>query len=101
VIDQKAVEKLSAFERVESEDSQAKGIGEQTLDTQVVKLKDLTLGRLKLDEIIAGAMDLSHIAATYEDLGLEVFDMILGGDLLLQCKAIINYEKGWIKLHRP
>ena len=101
VIHHETLQQLTAYEFLEAEDSQARGIGDQLLDTRVVNLRELKLGRLTIDEFYVGAIDLSHISATYEELGLEGFDLIIGGDLLHEYAAVINYEKSWIRLKRP
>ncbi len=92
---------LSALKKVKlmsESESQAKGIGEQMLDTTVAKIKKLKLGRLEIENLYVGVLDLSHITMTYQTIGVEPFDMILGGDILEHFNAVINYKKGWLKL---
>lgn len=89
---------LKKVKLISESESQAKGIGEQMLDTTVAKIKKLKLGRLEIEDLYVGVLDLSHITATYQTIGVEPFDMILGGDILEHFNAIINYKKGWLKL---
>ncbi len=89
---------LKKVKLISESESQAKGIGEQMLDTTVAKIKKLKLGRLEIEDLYVGVLDLSHITATYQAIGVEPFDMILGGDILEHFNAIINYKKGWLKL---
>lgn len=89
---------LKKVKLISESESQAKGIGEQMLDTTVAKIKKLKLGRLEIEDLYVGVLDLSHITATYQAIGVDPFDMILGGDILEHFNAIINYKKGWLKL---
>jgi hypothetical protein len=90
---------LKKIEIFQQEDSLAKGIGDQVLKTEMAHLPKIRLGRFKMEGLIVGVMDLSHISVTYSSMGLEPFHVILGGDLLEHYQAVINYKKGWLKLH--
>lgn len=76
----------------------AKGLGSQELTTGILLLKSIRLGKIKIESMLVGQLDLSHITLAYNGLGIQPFDVILGGDLLFQYQAVINYEKMWMKL---
>lgn len=99
VLGKDVIDLLKKVELLNEGASQAKGIGEQMLDTTVAKIKKLKLGRFELSDIYVGVLDLSHITQTYQSIGVKPFDMILGGDVLEHFDAIINYKKACLKLH--
>jgi len=89
---------LKNVKLVSESESQAKGIGEQMLDSTVAKIKKLKIGRLEIEDLYVGVLDLDHITTTYQTIGVEPFDMIVGGDILEHFEAIINYGKSYLKL---
>ncbi|MBI1222127.1 MAG: hypothetical protein GC180_05940 [Bacteroidetes bacterium] len=100
VLGKDAIDILKKVELISESSSQAKGIGEQMLETTVAKVKKLRIGSFELKDIYTGVLDLSHITQTYQSIGVKPFDMILGGDILDHFQAVINYKKSWLKLRR-
>jgi hypothetical protein len=62
-------------------------------------LKSLQIGELKIvgQEIVL--LDLSHVVNSYLELGLPAIDGVIGGDILLSHKSIIDYGKKIITFH--
>ncbi|MNY31470.1 hypothetical protein D3C86_1656340 [compost metagenome] len=54
---------------------------------------DLKLGELEILEYDTAVLDLSHINIAYEKLGLEKVIGVIGSDILVRYKALIDYEK--------
>lgn len=98
VMGKKLVGKLKNLEVVSSGESQAKGIGEEMLDSTIARIKKIHLGELEMKNLHVGVLDLSHITKTYKLMGIEPFAMIIGGDILSHFDAVINYKKCWMKL---
>lgn len=60
----------------------------------------LKLGKLMIREYTAVGLDLQSVNQTYAHLGHPVIAAILGGDILLQYHAVINYKKLTLKLYK-
>lgn len=64
-----------------------------TSNTFQAVIPKLKIGRLKLQNYNAVALDLEAVNQTYETLGHPRIVAILGSDLLLKHQAVINYKK--------
>ncbi len=98
VLDRSLAAGIKKINLVDVELTQAKGLGEGMLDTSIARIPKLRIGRMTIEDHYVGLIDLAPIQETYRSLGLEPFDMILGGDILRTHEAIISYRKRWMKL---
>lgn len=98
VIGKDLVPRLKKLKLMQEGESLAKGIGEQMLETSVARIPKIKLGSFELKDLHVGVLDLEHIAGTYRSMGLEPFDLILGGDILHHFDAVISYKKGRMTL---
>lgn len=71
-----------------------------TSSTVLVTFPKLKIGELKLKNYTAVGLDLKSVNATYAQLGHPEIACILGGDILQQYHAVINYKKLSLKLYR-
>jgi hypothetical protein len=60
----------------------------------------LKIGALKLKDYTTVGLDLQSVNATYQQLGHPVIAAILGGDILMQYQAIIDYKKLTLKFYK-
>ena len=74
------------------------GLGTNSMPTSSVTLKTFKIGELKIDDFLAILLDLQHVNVTYGTLGHEAIDGVLGNDILLKHKAVIDYSKKILKL---
>ncbi len=74
------------------------GLGTNSMPTSSVTLKSFKIGELKIDDFLAILLDLQHVNVTYGTLGHEAIDGVLGNDILLKHKAVIDYNKKILKL---
>lgn len=93
VIDLQAAEAIKKLHWVEDMSTEAKGLGTQGMETKVALLPRLKIGDLAIESLYMGVLDLSHITSMYETLEIEPFSLILGGDILQEYDAVINYGK--------
>lgn len=70
-----------------------------TSTTFQAKIPLLKIGRLTLSEYHAVALDLESVNHTYHALGHPSIVGIIGSDILLTYKAVINYQKMKLFLH--
>lgn len=74
------------------------GLGTNSMPTSSVTLKSFKVGDLKMDNFLAILLDLQHVNVTYGTLGHEAIDGVLGNDILVKHKAVIDYNKKILKL---
>ncbi len=74
------------------------GLGTNTMESQKVSLKELRLGEVLLEDYEAVVLDIVHVNQSYQMLGMEPIDGVMGGDILTSLKAVINYKNKTLKL---
>ena len=101
VISSEVAARLNEAEVLGQQDSTAKGIGNEEVTTGLLLVKKIRLGKIKLENLIVGQIEFGHITSAYSQLGIPPFEVIIGGDMLRHFKAVISYEKEWLKLRKP
>ncbi|MCB0401365.1 MAG: clan AA aspartic protease [Flavobacteriales bacterium] len=91
VFDENRIVQFLGHNNLEEHDRLSSGLGTNTMTSKKVKLDNLTLGDLQLVNYDATILDLGHVNTSYEKLELEPVDGILGGDILKDYQAIIDY----------
>ncbi len=74
------------------------GLGTNTMRIEMVKIKTLKLGEKKIPDHEFAVIDLHHVNSMYEAHGFPQIEAILGSDLLLENKAVIDYGKKLLTL---
>lgn len=74
-------------------DQLSTGLGTNSMVSHVSEIKRMDLGGLIIANYEAIFIDLSHVNASYENIKLKPIDGVIGSDILVQFKAVINYEK--------
>ncbi len=62
------------------------------MDTQIAKNNNITIGSWQNQEIHIVIFDMSHVNEALQNYKVKPVDGILGADVLLQGKAIIDYS---------
>ncbi len=93
------VDDLDYFE-MNGEDSEhkASGAGPSEIDTLISKKNIVQLGRFKLKKFVLILISLEHINAALKKQGADPVHGIIGADVLLKGKAIIDYNKKYLYL---
>jgi hypothetical protein len=78
---------------VEDHDRLSSGLGTNTMTSKKVTIEKLQLGEIIIDNYEATILDLMHVNQSYEKLDLAPVDGVLGGDILSDYKAVIDYAK--------
>jgi hypothetical protein len=73
-------------------DHHAIGLGTTTMERYFVNCPQLKLGDLVIENYEAPVFDLSAIKFAYEKLDLPLVIGVIGGDILMQFKGIIDYQ---------
>ena len=76
------------------------GLGTSTMESHSIIIPVLKIGKFKLKNFEAAVLDLSTIKEAYSSLNLPPLIGVIGGDILYQFKAIINYKKLYLKLFK-
>ena len=74
------------------------GLGTNTMTSSTAIINDLYIGGLLIDEFEVAVLDLSTINVAYRQLGHPEVLGVLGGDILMKYKAVIDYGKKIILL---
>ncbi len=92
VFDKNLAEKHAVTE-TDIDEIHTAGIGEKPLSATLGQLSDIKLGKLQVNSIKVALIDLSHINELYKKAtNMEICGLI-GGDFLMQYRAIINYKQ--------
>jgi hypothetical protein len=84
------------YEPIESdneEDYQSAGINQGMMETSVGKISSLRFGNLEITNQKMALIDLSHVNEIYEKYTSYKIAGLLGGDILMQYKCTIDYER--------
>lgn len=76
------------------------GVGSSDLESSTFDIESIEIGDMEIKHYQAVAIDLENIHETYEKIHLPKIHGIIGGDILVKHKAIINYRLMKIKI-RP
>ena len=68
------------------------------MKSKITEIKKLQIGDLILKDYQTVLLDLSHVNQSYLQAGLKAIDGIIGNDILMKHKAVIDYHKKELKL---
>jgi hypothetical protein len=74
------------------------GLGTNTMTSSTAIINDLYIGGLLIDEFEVAVLDLSTINIAYRQLGHPEVLGVLGGDILMKYKVVIDYGRKIISL---
>ena len=78
------------FEKI---DKLSTGLGTNTMESHTVVLDEFSLGDTTFREYLAVVLNMEHVNKSYLLLGNPPIDGVLGGDLLYELKAVVDYRK--------
>lgn len=82
-------------------DQLSTGLGTNTMESYTLSIPDFQIGELHLKNYEVAALDLSTINIAYQQLEMEPVLGVIGGDLLHEYGAIIDYKKNLLGLNLP
>ena len=74
------------------------GVGSSDLESSTFDIESIEIGDMEIKHYQAVALDLKNIHETYDRIHLPKIHGIIGGDILVKHKAIINYRLKKIKI---
>ena len=81
------------FSVITTSDKLSTGLGTNTMASSTTIVHDMYIGDLKIEQFEVAVLDLSTINIAYRQLGLPEVLGVLGGDILIKYKAVIDYGK--------
>lgn len=76
------------------------GLGTNNMESSTAIITDMYIGKLLIDEFEVAVLDLSTINIAYGQLGHPEVLGVLGGDILMKYKAVIDYGKKMLLLRK-
>ncbi|WP_028295459.1 aspartyl protease family protein [Olivibacter sitiensis] len=101
VFDKTTIENYLDGSSLITTDRVSTGLGTTNMESFLWNVSHLKIGDLELSDIEVAILDLSTINYAYANMNLEPVIGVIGGDLLSQYKAVIDYGKGTLSLKKP
>ena len=83
----------------ESFEKLSTGLGTNTMESRFTFLKEFRISDLIIENHLAILLDMAHVNQSYSMLELQAIDGVLGSDLLMKYKAVIDFNKKVLKLN--
>lgn len=77
------------------------GLGTNSMESFTAIISGMFIGDLPITDFEVAVLDLSTINVAYSQMGHPQVLGVLGGDILMRYKAIIDYDKQVLKLKKP
>ncbi len=84
---------------IKSSDRLSTGLGTNEMASSTAVINDLYIGTLLIPEFEVPVLDLSNINIAYRQMNHPEVLGVLGGDILMKYKAVIDYGKKTISLN--
>lgn len=98
VFDEQKIGEVIPSERFESIEQLSAGLGTNSAPGKSTIIPNLRLGDLRLRNYETVILDLSHVNVLYRSIGLPELAGVLGSDLLLKYRAVIDFGKNSLVL---
>ncbi len=101
VFDQNRISLFVTDPEIHENEQLSTGLGTNDMKSQIISLDSLVIGELSLQNYLCIIIDMVHINQSFEAFGLQAIDGVIGGDILLNYKAEIDYRKKELRLRVP
>ncbi len=99
VLDTNRIKKYVGKQKFDVHSKLSSGLGTNTMQSHTTILKKMKIGDIVINDYETVLLDLSNVNKSYEQVGLKPVEGVLGGDILVEYKAIIDYSQKVLKLH--
>src|SRR5579872_5736697 len=93
VFDRNRIVRFVNESKFDLNDKLSTGLGTNSMQSHTAVLKKLKLGNIEIKNYKTVLLDLTHVNQSYEKMGLNAIDGVLGSDVLNKYKAVIDYYK--------
>jgi len=98
VFDANRIEQFIVNPEMEPNEQLSTGLGTNDMQSNIVRIDSFVLADLHIYDYQTVAIDMSHINQTYEMIEMPLIDGVLGGDILSEFNAVIDYKSALLKL---
>ena len=98
VMDRQRVHNFVAEREFEKNEALSTGLGTNSMESHIARIRKIQLGKLILKDASLLLLDLSLVNQSYEQLGMKPIDGIIGADILVKFRAVIDLNKKILKL---
>lgn len=81
-------------------DKLSTGLGTDSMRGHTVHIDSLDIGAVHIKDYTAMSLDLTHVNESYAKIGIKPIDGVLGGDILSEYNANINYKTKKLQLEK-
>jgi predicted aspartyl protease len=93
VFDKTLISTFLIREKIKPVNQLSTGLGTNGMESYSVKISSLGIGNLTIKNYSMVLLDLTHVIQSYEDLGRKPPLGVLGSDIFMKYRAVINYQK--------
>jgi hypothetical protein len=101
VFDQNRIALFVEKPEMQENQHRSTGLGTNDMKSHIITIESLEIGCLHLRNYTSVVIDMVHINQSFEAYGLQTIDGVIGGDILLNYKAEIDYRKQELRLRVP
>lgn len=101
VFDKTTVEMYIGKESLLLSDKLSTGLGTNSMESHTLVVPELTIGDLHILNFESAVLDLSMINVAYQAMDVGPIIGVIGGDILVKHKAVINYPLRKISFRAP
>ena len=81
-----------------SYDNHSTGLGTNTMESHYTTINEFCISTLRIENYQAILLDMKHVNRSYKSLGLAAIDGVIGSDMLMKYKAVIDFDNKTLKL---
>jgi hypothetical protein len=75
------------------------GLGSSDMQSMAVYIGEMAIGALIIKNYPAVVIDMGHVNSSYQSLGFQPIDGVLGSDILMKYGALIDYGKARMRIN--
>ena len=98
VMDRERIHNFVAEREFKKSEALSTGLGTNSMESHIAHIRKLQLGDLVIKDMSLLLLDLSMVNSSYEQIGVKSIDGIIGSDILVNHRAVIDFEKKILKL---
>ena len=98
VMDRERIHNFVAEREFKKSEALSTGLGTNSMESHIAHIRKLQLGALVIKDMSLLLLDLSMVNSSYEQIGVKSIDGIIGSDILVNHRAVIDFEKKILKL---
>lgn len=99
VFDQETIKNFVQTPEFTNNEGLSTGLGATDMASRELFIPSIELGELKIENYKAVVIDLQNVIQSYQKMGLPQIDCVLGSDILVKYKTVINFKTKKLKMY--